>query len=165
MKGWFRGPDNVRYEFSLDRVVPASSVDPERTHFGGVGTDIAIDGDSGVGIAAEPKRKAGVAIWGIGAVTREGRLLGEFPFRATVASRTRSSESGKSLGDRDATAREVDQIDLLILTSQGAQASAPPAPQIEERTVPAGQPKGVDLSQIPGFHIVWGHAAVKFRPF
>jgi hypothetical protein len=156
VKGWFRRSDSIRYEFSLERVAPARPGDPERTHFGGVGTNVELDGDSGAGIAVDPKKKVGVAIWGICALKREGQTVGEFPIRVTVGSRTRSAESGKYLGDLDATAREVDQVDLLIVTSR-------PVPSAE-RTLPAGQPRLPDITQIPGFHVVWGHAHVKFRP-
>ncbi|HVY61067.1 MAG TPA: hypothetical protein VHF22_05405, partial [Planctomycetota bacterium] len=154
----------VRYEFSLDRALPAAPGDPERTHFGGVGTNLRIDGDSGFGRQDEPTRLAGVAIWGIGAVTREGRLVGEYPLRLIVGSRTRTADTGRALGGTDATRREVDQIDLWISSDRGVEASTA---STGERTLPAGQPREAEgaVGPLPAFHVVWAHANVKFKPF
>jgi hypothetical protein len=169
VKGWFRGLDNIRYEFSLDRVLPAPPGDVQGSHFGGVATDLALDGDSGLGIPTEPKRRAGVAIWGIGSLSREGHLVGEYPFRVIVASRTRAADSGKPLAGADATAREVDQIDVWISTANGVEARAPET--AAERALPAGAPKDAaeattpKAAPPPSLHLVWGHASVKFRPF
>lgn len=176
VKGWFRGLDGKRYEFSLDRALPAQPGAPERSHFGGVGTDVTLDGDSAVGTPLSPKVRAGVAIWGVGTLKREGEVLGQFPFETRVASRTRSPETGRYLPGFDATQKSVDQIDLIIKTGEGVIAGTPPGlgasqPPIGEsdRTVLAGVPKStepnIDVTKIPGFHVVWSHANIKFRPF
>jgi hypothetical protein len=154
--GWFTTKQGQRYEFRLDKVAPSESQQRGETHFGGVGSDITMHGDSGFGTPLEPKVKAAVAIFGNLTLSHEGKVLGEFPAEVLVTSRTRGAETGKYLGEYDTTKREAEEIHLLIHTT---------ALDGNGSTLPAGQRKGTDESLIRApFHVVWGNASVLNRP-
>jgi hypothetical protein len=55
-----------------------SSAPPQRVQWpvgGGVILDVDLHGDSGLGFSNAPRMHAGVALWGVGRVTRNGQLL------------------------------------------------------------------------------------------
>jgi len=186
VRGWFNGVDGTRYEFQLARVVPAEAGARIETHFGGVATDTVLFGDSGLGTRLLPKMKAACAIFGYGTLKRDGKELGEVPMHIIVGTRTRAPHTGRYLGDYDTTRREVDEVHLLIQPrarldlvrprgeGEGTDvpAAAPregPGGRPEEAAPKAGEPKEAPAAAggvpAPGFHVVWEHANISFRPY
>ena len=176
VSGWFRGQDGAKYEFKITKVQPAQPNGEERTHFGGVASNVLLFGDTGVGTPLLPKVKAGCAIWGIGRLERNGQLVSEeLPMRVFVTTHMRQADTGKLTDKYDASQGNVDEISLLIapMTPQQAMKPVPTtAPQTGEnvpqtdRTLPAGEKKlgenqmnqGAGLEQ--PLYIIWGHAKV-----
>jgi hypothetical protein len=138
VKGWFQTEDG-RYDFTVNRVAATPNEFPlgEKTVFGGVATDVLLNGDTGIGTPLEPKVKAGVAIWGFARIEKNGQVIAEnAPVKVLVTSRTRDEKTGKYLGAYDASKNKIDEVHLIILPSS-LQAQAPQAAQ----PLPAGQPK------------------------
>lgn len=157
--GWFKTHDGARFDFAVTEIEPVAPTGPDpgfSTRFGGVATDVVLFGDTGFGTPQMPKVKAGAAIWARGAFRKDGEDVGEFPVQVFVTSRTRSVETGRTLGERDATARPPEEIHLLVNAPATLENLTLGGKRIEVTTVPAGTGK------VPPMHVIWASSEVRF---
>jgi hypothetical protein len=166
VSGWFRLKDGSYCTFRLERLATASEFGlGEKTHFGGVATNILMNGNSGNGNPYLPKVKAGVAIWGFGRIEKDGELLAaNAPIQVYVSTRERDRDSGKYLGRYDSTQGEIGEVHLVVLPASAGTAQKKSGGY--DSTLPAGE-KGAQAggpAATPGvgrgFHIVWENVEV-----
>lgn len=72
MEANFRGPNGEDFKVILKKLIP---VGPDHPFFGGVGTNVLMHGDTGIGTPLVSREFSYITLWGVGDLYKNGELI------------------------------------------------------------------------------------------
>jgi hypothetical protein len=113
----FTSQDGAQWQVKVNRVAPEdeSPMDP---HFGGVATEIAYHGATGIHTPLVPSVRSVVSFWGMSEVTRNGKLVtDQGPTHVMFTSDARGDDFAYQCWN--CTDRPVRQLHLMLMPPEG----------------------------------------------
>ncbi|MBA3584178.1 MAG: hypothetical protein H0W36_06550 [Gemmatimonadetes bacterium] len=122
-KASFRSQDGAKWEVTLDRVAPEDE-SPMEPHWGGVATEIAYHGATGVHAPLVPTVRSVMSYWGMAKVTRNGTLVtDQGPAHVMLTSDTRGDDFAYQCWI--CTGQPVRQLHLMLMPPEGKMYEVP----------------------------------------
>lgn len=131
----FKGPNGKSFKVVLKKLIP---VGPEHTFFGGVGTNVLMHGNTGIGTPLVTKEFSYITLWGVGDLYENGKLVDKGRIiHMMVSERTRNDNFKVGFGVAKPNQLE---IHLLLPPKKGSPAGPVDSP------VPTGVilPNGIE---------------------
>ncbi len=133
MEASFVGPMGRNFRITMNKVIP---VGPDHPFYGGVGTDVLMHGNTGIGTPLVTREFSYITAWGIGNIYIDGELVGDKRIiHVMVSERTRDDNFQIGLGVANPDKLE---IHLLMPPLKGSPTGPVPSPVPTGVTLPNG---------------------------
>ena len=115
----FKGPNGEDFRVVLTKLIP---VGPDHPFFGGVGTNVLMHGDTGIGTPLVPRAFSYITLWGVGDLYKDGKLADKGRIiHVMVTERTRDDNFKLGFG-----VAKPDELEIhLILPPQKGSPTGP----------------------------------------